>query len=34
MRLRSVREQLAFGGEIDLDPLRRDVAAHLPADLR
>jgi hypothetical protein len=34
MRLRSVRDQLAYSAGIDLDPLRRDVAAHLPADLR
>jgi len=38
-RLRSAEEQLASAGgaagaSAELEPLRRDVAAHLPADLR
>jgi hypothetical protein len=40
LRLRSAEEQLALGSRTleefraDLEPLRRDVAAHLPADMR
>jgi hypothetical protein len=35
MRLRSAAVQLAYRGDgAELDPLRRDVAAHLPAELR
>jgi hypothetical protein len=34
VRLRSAEEQLAPGGGGELVPLRRDVIAHLPADLR
>jgi hypothetical protein len=37
MRLRSAAAQIARpqqGESIELDPLRRDVAAHLPAELR
>jgi hypothetical protein len=35
MRLRSAAAQIARSGEsVELDPLRRDVAAHLPAELR
>jgi hypothetical protein len=33
-RLRSAAEQLGPRGSGELDPLRRDVRAHLPADLR
>jgi hypothetical protein len=35
MRLRSASEQVVLRGDhVELDPLRRDVAAHLPAELR
>jgi hypothetical protein len=33
-RLRSAEEQLSPRGVAELEPLRRDVIAHLPADLR
>ncbi len=33
-RLQVAREQLARRDRVDLEPLRRDVSAHLPADLR
>ena len=33
-RLRSAEEQLAPRATAELEPLRRDVDAHLPADLR
>jgi hypothetical protein len=33
-RLRSAEEQLSPHGGTELEPLRRDVNAHLPADLR
>jgi len=34
LRLREAEEQLAHYATIELDPLRHDVAAHLPPDLR
>jgi hypothetical protein len=34
LRLRAARAQLHTGGGSELDPLRHEVAAHLPADLR
>jgi hypothetical protein len=34
LRLRMAREQLPHAGPAELDPLRRDVWAHLPTDLR
>jgi hypothetical protein len=34
MRLRSAARVASRGDRIELDPLRRDVAAHLPAELR
>jgi hypothetical protein len=34
LRLRQAEEQLAEGDSDDLQPLRDEVAAHLPADLR
>jgi hypothetical protein len=34
LRLRAAEQQLAQASEEDLQPLRREVAAHLPADLR
>jgi hypothetical protein len=34
MRLRSAQEELARHGRIELGPLRRDVVAHVSADLR
>ncbi|MGA3120948.1 MAG: hypothetical protein ABSF69_09290 [Polyangiaceae bacterium] len=33
-RLRSAREQVARRGQAELGPLRRDLLAHLPTDLR
>jgi hypothetical protein len=33
-RLRSAQEQLARHGQAELEELRRDLAAHLPTDLR
>lgn len=34
LRLRRAEEQFALRGFVDLAPLRRDVTAHLPVDLR
>jgi hypothetical protein len=34
LRLRSAEEQLTLRSQAELGPLRRDVTAHLPADLR
>jgi len=34
LRLRAAEQQLAQANDEDLQPLRREVAAHLPADLR
>jgi hypothetical protein len=34
LRLRRAEEQVALRGLVELVPLRRDVAAHLPANLR
>ncbi len=34
LRLRMTEQQLPYAGPTQLDPLRRDLYAHLPADLR
>jgi hypothetical protein len=34
LRLQAAESQLAEASQADLQPLRREVAAHLPADMR